>query len=127
MQQAFNGRDIANQRIETERRDRTGFLDLSQLGLTELPEALLGLTHLRRLHLGRRMVQRDRVWEQDWESADPPNRFGGLDRMAALRDLTSLSIDGLDCDSLGFVARLTALQSLDCSDTPLMRKTSAAR
>ena len=56
MQKKFDGQAIALQRIAAETRDRTGFLDLSQLGLTELPEALLGLTHLRRLHLGRRLV-----------------------------------------------------------------------
>jgi hypothetical protein len=33
----------------------TGYLDLGQLGLTELPTELFGLKHLRRLNLGSGM------------------------------------------------------------------------
>jgi internalin A len=120
MQNEFDGQAIANQRIETEARDRTGFLDLSQLGLTELPEALFGLTHLRRLHLGWHLVERDGGWDHDFGSNDPKNRFGGLDRLEALRDLTALQT--LDCSAtqvsdLAPLAGLTALQTLACSET----------
>ena len=43
---------IALQRIAHEAEARTGALDLSMLGLTELPEQLFALTHLRELNLG---------------------------------------------------------------------------
>ena len=118
MHTEFDGQAIALQRIAAEARDRTGFLDLTQLGLTELPEKLFGLTHLRRLHLGRRMVQYDGVWrEVRWGSPDPPNRLADFGRLVTFLDLEALSVAGTDCDSLDFVSTLTALQSLDCSGT----------
>ena len=43
---------IALQRIAHEAKARTGALDLGMLGLTELPEELFALTHLRELNLG---------------------------------------------------------------------------
>jgi internalin A len=117
MTKQFDGQAIAHQRIAAEARDRTGVLDLGQLGLTELPDAMFALTHLRRLHLGRRMMLRDGTWEFDWTNRDPPNWFGAFDRIAELRNLTVLSIGDLPCESIAFVASLTALQSLDCFGT----------
>jgi internalin A len=114
-----DGPAIAQQRIEAEARGQTGFLDLSQLGLTELPEALFKLTHLRRLHLGLRVAKRDDVWKPShWVRPDgPSNRLDDLCRLAPLHDLEALSISELDCPSLDFVAKLPALQWLDCSGT----------
>ena len=40
-----DGLVIARERIAEETRARTGFLDLGQLGLTELPEELFTLRH----------------------------------------------------------------------------------
>lgn len=42
---------IAEQRIEEERKDRTGKLDLGGLGLSHLPDSLWKLTHLKELKL----------------------------------------------------------------------------
>jgi internalin A len=112
-----DGHAIARQRIADEARDRTGFLDLSQLGLTEFPEAVLDLGHLRRLHLGYAQVRVGEEWQRNWLADGPKNSFGGLDRLAALRRLTALSIGGLQCDDLAFVVNLTGLQTLDCSST----------
>jgi internalin A len=53
MSEQGSGLEIALQRIEKEAQERTDFLDLGRLGLTELPEDLFRLTHLRRLKLGR--------------------------------------------------------------------------
>jgi hypothetical protein len=58
MTEDFDGERIARERIAEEAERRTGFLDLSQLGLTELPAGLFALTHLRRLHLGWRLAHR---------------------------------------------------------------------
>ena len=43
----LDGLVIARERIAKEAAERTGFLDLGQLGLTSLPEKLFALTHLR--------------------------------------------------------------------------------
>jgi hypothetical protein len=46
-----DGFSIGRERITRELKERTGFLDLGQLGLTALPEELLGLWHLQWLNL----------------------------------------------------------------------------
>jgi hypothetical protein len=63
MPEDFDGLSIARRRIGEEAKRRTGFLDLSALGLTELPAELFALRHLRRLHLGYRLAQRDGAWD----------------------------------------------------------------
>jgi hypothetical protein len=45
MSEQGSGLEIALQRIEKEAQERTDFLDLGRLGLTELPEDLFRLTH----------------------------------------------------------------------------------
>jgi internalin A len=49
---SLDGLAIARERIAKEAEGKTGFLDLGMLGLTELPEELFQLKHLRRLNLG---------------------------------------------------------------------------
>lgn len=63
----FDGTAEAERRIAEEAARRTGRLDLRNLGLPALPEALFRLTHLRALDLGA-SLRRD----------DPhqPNRVG---------------------------------------------------
>jgi internalin A len=53
MREGHDGLRIARERIATEAMQRTGFLDLGQLGLVELPSELFKLQHLLRLNLGR--------------------------------------------------------------------------
>ena len=78
MTEDFDGERIASARIAEEAERRTGFLDLSQLGLTDLPVELFALTHLRRLHLGWRLTQREGGWVRaDWRGdfePKPPRR-----------------------------------------------------
>jgi internalin A len=114
-----DGLAIAQQRIVEEKENRTGFLDLGRLGLTELPEEIFELTHLRGLSLGS--YWRDN--QGDWHEADPdlaPNQIapllGNLHRFPGLK---WLSLRGSDVGDLGPVAGLSSLQSLDCSDTPV--------
>jgi hypothetical protein len=52
MADTFDGLAIARQRIAEEAEARTGFLDLSGLGLTVLPPELFRLRNLRALNLG---------------------------------------------------------------------------
>ncbi len=68
----FDGHSNALQRIAVEARDRTGSLDLRQLGLTELPQTLLQLVHRRSLYLGRRFVYS--VEEKRWVLGSMTNR-----------------------------------------------------
>ena len=48
----MENQEQAHQLIAKERQERTGILDLGNLGLTELPAELFELTHLRVLNLG---------------------------------------------------------------------------
>ena len=137
----FDGLAIARHRIAKEARERTGRLDLTALGLEELPPEVAGLAHLRELNLARGYGQRIRNDAgQVFESQD--NRIADLGPLAQLTALQSLDcaftqvadlapLRGLTAlRSLSFsltpvadlapVARLTALQSLDCSGTQVV-------
>ena len=48
----MNGMDTARRLIAEEREMKTGFLDLGNLRLTEVPAELFELAHLRSLNLG---------------------------------------------------------------------------
>jgi internalin A len=139
MTEEEDGLAIARRRVAEEAEARTGFLDLGRLGLTELPEELFVLKHLRRLNLGRwyRTESGELVYaESDLVPNDIQASLGRLIELPALRSLdcahTSVSdlrplapltaLDSLDCSGtpvsdLGPLAPLTALQSLDCSGT----------
>jgi internalin A len=117
MAEDFDGLGIARRRIAEEAERRTGFLDLSQLGLAELPAELFALRHLRRLHLGDRLAQRDGAWDAV-HTQDPPNRLRDkLGRLAALPNLEALSVSGTGCASLDPLASLARLKWLDCGGT----------
>ena len=135
----------ARRRIREEAKRRTGFLDLSQLGLTELPAELFALRHLRRLHLGARLRSTNGTWWRlrPWDPGygdDPSNNIAAqISQLAGLPNIEALSIGRTDCtdlrclaplgglvwlecgdlsiDDLGPLTALTALQSLDCSET----------
>jgi internalin A len=114
----FDGEAGAERQIVAEAKAQTGFLDLSQLGLRQLPVALFQLTHLRRLHLGRRLVWVREGWWPDWDFEGPVNEIAtDLARLVALPVLEALSIQSIACQSLDFVAALPSLRWLDCSDT----------
>jgi hypothetical protein len=55
---SLDGLAIARECLAKEAEEKTGFLDLGNLGLTELPEELFRLKHLRRLSLGPRIPTR---------------------------------------------------------------------
>jgi len=108
---------IARQLIATEAQQQTGFLDLGNLGLTELPEEIHQLTYLRRLNLGRRYHDEagkyqfsvNRLESNDFSILPLPRlRF---------RLLVSLSLSDTPVSDLTPLSGLTSLQSLTCSDT----------
>ena len=105
-----DGRRIALERIAREAEERTGTLDLGQLGLTELPEELFGLIHLQRLNLG--------------SSLNGP--FTNLGRLESLHALRALFLTSVELDDLSPLARLTALTTLNCSGTSVSDLTPLA-
>ena len=144
MSKGFDGERIALERIAAARESGQDWLDLHGLGLTRLPDALFGLTGLRRLNLGWRQTLSAEGWgDRDYgRHEDAPNRVAAdLPRLALLPSLEQLCLERVGCDSLeslsslggliwldcrrneirdlGPINGLTALQSLDCSDCRL--------
>ena len=103
----MDGLTIARERIVREAEEKTGFLDLGRLGLTELPEELFQLKHLRGLNLGA------------GGASELEDNFveGSLHRLAELGELRRLSLSGTDLSDFAPLQGLTNLQSLDCSLT----------
>ena len=140
MSEAFDGHRIAEERIAEAARTGQDWLDLGGLGLTHLPAGLFRLTGLRRLNLGHWDRLTDGAWTRGYAPNERHNRVAAdLPRLAALPDLTELSIEGTDCavldglsaltglvrlgigstqvSDLGTLRGLAALQYLDCSGT----------
>src|SRR5271168_4367771 len=107
----FDGWAIARHRIEKEARGLTGKLDLSGLGLEELPSEVAGLTHLRELDL--RWRHREKVTnDADQSFASRRNQITDLAALAGLTALQSLNFGYTQVADLAPLARLTGLQSL---------------
>jgi Leucine-rich repeat (LRR) protein len=112
------GLAIARERIAEEKEKRTGFLNLGQLGLEELPEELFELEHLCGLNLGATWT--DEQHEVHGAASDlAPNKHADqlivhLQRFPGLR---LLSVSRTDISDLGPLAGMGALQSLYCVGT----------
>src|SRR5947209_6483490 len=85
------GLAMARRLIAEEAQRQTGFLDLGCLGLTELPEEIHQLTHLRRLSLGELFIDEAGKWHKSvhlFDSNDfsdqrlPPLRFPRLEYLS---------------------------------------------
>src|SRR5271165_1129369 len=101
---------IALQRITREAEDRTGALDLSMLGLTELPGELFALAHLQELNLGAPSKEE---WDARWESGAPliDNELkSALEKLIAFGQLRTLSVSGTGIISLAWARQLKSLQ-----------------
>ena len=132
------GLKIARERIAREAVEKTGFLDLGRLGLTELPEELFTLTGLRTLNLGDGYVDDSGAWK--WAESDlgrndvqagrsrkalmalkflflTNTHLADLAWVASLQSLQSLVCSGTQVSDLAPLAGLQGLQSLDCSGT----------
>ena len=111
------GLAIARVRIAEEKEKRTGFLDLGRLGLTELPEELFELEYLWGLNWGR--WWRDGQEEEHEADSDlAPNQHAHqLIHLQRFPGLRLLSVSQTDISDLSPLAGLSALQSLDCSET----------
>jgi Leucine-rich repeat (LRR) protein len=109
-----DGLAIARERIAKEAEEKTGFLNLWGLQLTELPEELFRLKHLQRLNLG------DWIDDGAWQCATSERNSIGNDdlaRLAGLNALQWLSLINCVLSDLAPLAGLPNLQTLDCSRT----------
>jgi hypothetical protein len=112
MSDETDGLSIALERIANEAREKTGSLDLGQLDLTELPEELFRLTHLRALTLGIFTVNesdldfRMAVGIGDNTIWNFNHLEGKLQRISELRNLVSLGCFGIFNSSLDAISEL---------------------
>jgi len=117
MAQPIDGMAEALRRIAAEAEALTGALDLSDLGLDTLPEALFALTHLRQLDLG---------CAEPW-GEERKNRIAAqVSALTKLTALETLSVAGSDLDDLSAVSSLSRLVHLDCVDTQVANLTPLA-
>jgi Leucine-rich repeat (LRR) protein len=115
---SFDNMAIAQARIAEEANRRTGTLDLSDLGLEELPEELFELRHLRVLDLGK---------SEPWNDFPPPNCIDAQrERLGCLTSLKVLLVAGSDLTTLSPLQTLQYLQRLDCWNTAVSDLTPLA-
>jgi internalin A len=136
-----DGITIARTRIAREKEERSGFLDLGRLGLSELPEEIFEVGYLWGLNLGYGWRDGAGEWQNSISdlASNQVSRF--LCSLPRLPGLTFLSISNTNVSDLSPVVRLRslrslnlwrtevldisplkqvhALQSLDCSMTPI--------
>lgn len=112
------GLRIARERIAREAEERTGFLDLGRLGLTELPEELFELQHLQRLNLGAAYWDEGGEWQRAAADLAPNEIEASLTALRRLPMLSVLSLRTLlPVSSLSALVYLANLQTLDCYGT----------
>ncbi|MGB5084738.1 MAG: leucine-rich repeat domain-containing protein [Methylocystis silviterrae] len=112
------GWKIALERIAVEAEIKRGFLDLGQLELTEFPEALFELSHLRSLNLGVGRFDENGIWRLEFTVKASHNDLSvRLRELVRIPSLRNLYLSGFPVDDLTNLAGLQKLQSLDCSDT----------
>ena len=122
MSEGFDGERIALERIAAARDRGQDWLDLGGLGLTRLPDALFGLTGLRRLNLGWRQTLTAEGWgDLDWSRDDTPWNWlaADLHHLARLPDIEQLCLSAVGCDTLEPVSSLGQLIWLDCSNNTI--------
>lgn len=113
----MNEIEEARRLIAEERERQTGFLDIGNLGLTELPTELFDLTQLKSLVVGDSYFRPDTGWHTSMNK-HLPNAIRSLPTaIADLRHLKDLSLSGNPVESLDLLEGLGTLTSLDCSGT----------
>jgi internalin A len=115
---SLDGLAIARERIAKEAEEKTGFLDLGNLGLTELPGELFRLGHLRRLNLGNGYRDEDGEWRNYSTKTGEKNSVqNDLCRLGELNGLQSLSLRNNVLSDLAWIEDLGNLIEIDCSFT----------
>jgi internalin A len=116
----LDGLTIARERIAREAEEKTGFLDLGDLGLFELPNELFQLKHLQRINCAYTQVSdlAPLASLTNLQSLDCSiTQVSDLAPLAPLTNLQSLDCSRTQVSDLAPLARLTNLQTLNCSDT----------
>ncbi len=116
------GMDEARRLIALNKETQEPFLDLGNLGLTELPEELWELEHLKRLNLGDKYQDENGEWkngrgiEDHWTREGFKNQVveipSGIQR---LPELENLFLSRNRIKDINFLQRLNNLTSLDVS------------
>jgi internalin A len=106
---ASEGEKIALERISKEADERTGFLDLGKLGLTELPAGLFELKHLRSLNLGRVWREASGQWQVVATDLGRNQVAPALQKLADLSDLRELWLRETDLANLSILAGLSGI------------------
>ncbi len=114
---SLDGLAIARERIAKEAEEKTGFLDLGNLGLTELPEELFRLKHLRRLNLGAAYFDEQGEWQESISTGEGNSIGADLGRLAELSELRSQSLHGTELSDIAGLASAANLVEIDCSNT----------
>lgn len=94
------GWEYALKLIAAEKVARTGKLDLGSLGLTDLPEELFELMHLKQLNLGSAVRDAAEIWvnsENEYYFNDIGEK---LDKLKNLPNLIDLSLENSYLSSL---------------------------
>jgi Leucine-rich repeat (LRR) protein len=136
-----DGEAIARERIAREATERTGSLDLGELGLTILPEELFALKHLRRLNLGASwafdesaelkrnsegialndigpsFLHRQLIELPESTGITPNDIEPSLHQLIELPELEELSLVECRLASLNGISALQTLRHVDCSFT----------
>jgi Leucine-rich repeat (LRR) protein len=113
-----DGERIAEERIAEAARTGQDWLDLGDLGLEKLPDALSKLTKLKRLSLGT-------VFQVNTEGVNVRSRatargsLADINAISHLDDLRELYIENTECDDLAPIKDLRRLQKLKCRDTKI--------
>ena len=112
------GERIAEERIAEAARTGQDWLDLGDLGLEKLPDALSKLTKLKRLSLGT-------VFQVNTEGVNVRSRatergsLADINAISHLDDLRELYIENTECNDLAPIKDLRRLQKLKCRDTKI--------
>jgi internalin A len=113
----MDGLSIARERIAREADEKTGFLDLGRLGLSELPRELFDLQGLLRLNLGNGYQDEKARWQPAASQLEGNKIAAQIEQLSRLTALQYLSLSETDLSDLTPLKDFPSLQSLDCSGT----------
>jgi internalin A len=116
MAEMTDGERIAEGRIAEAARTGQDWLDLGDLGLEKLPDALSKLTKLKRLSLGS-VFQVNTEGMNVRSGATDRSSLSDISAVSSLSDLRELLIDHTNCNDLSPIAGLRQLQTLNCGGT----------
>ncbi|OQX01793.1 MAG: GTP-binding protein [Thiothrix lacustris] len=109
--------ELALELIEEEKQERTGTLNISQCGLTEIPTDVSKLLWLETLIIGDSYHIGKRGKRVRGSNQSKPNIISDLKLLANLNSLQQLDCSNTQVSDLTPLVNLSNLQLLDCSNT----------